>query len=118
MKLLSKRSLVIIVCLVVVISASLLFNGFFGGTKDTHPPCDKLPTVEESAQALVSNKDYAENIMALGDQIEVKVGTPCGDDQDRGLIKVIYGTKAERSKIIELISSRDGFGVPIHLEKR
>lgn len=93
-------------------------NGFFPSSRDTHPPCDQLPTVAEATAALAGHQDLAEEIKALGDGIEVEVGKPCPNDQDRGLIMVSYGSKSERDAIADLLSRSEGFGAPVHLVKR
>lgn len=114
----SKMMIGVVVGVMLIAGAMLLLNGGIPVSKDTHPPCDQLPTVAEAKDALANDQDFAEEIKALGDSIAVEVGTPCPDDQDRGLIMVSYRSKAERGAVVDLLSRRDGFGVPIHLVKR
>ncbi|KYC65191.1 hypothetical protein B4100_2257 [Heyndrickxia coagulans] len=45
------------------------------------------------------------------------MGRPCSKDQNRGLVMVKYGTKTERKAIDDLLSRRNGFGVPVYLVK-
>jgi hypothetical protein len=101
-----------------VVGAIALLNGWIPISRDTHPPCDQLPTVAEATAALASHQDLAEEIKALGNGIEVEVIKPCLDDPDRALIKVSYGSRSERNAIADLLSRREGFGVPVHLVKR
>ncbi|MBU5268237.1 hypothetical protein [Virgibacillus proomii] len=108
----------IVVGLLLVVGAVALLNGWIPVSKDTHPPCDQLPTVAEVTEALASHQGLAEEIKALDDNITVEVGKPCPDDQNRGLVMVSYGSKSERDAIADLLSRRDGFGVPVHLVKR
>jgi len=107
-----------VVGLLLVVGAVALLNGWIPVSRDTHPPCDQLPTVAEVNAALTSHQDLAEEIKALSNDITVEVGKPCSDDQDRGLVMVSYGSKSERDAIADLLSRRDGFGVPVHLVKR
>ncbi|GIP37164.1 hypothetical protein J31TS4_04440 [Paenibacillus sp. J31TS4] len=86
--------------------------------KDTHPPCDQLPTVAEATAALENHEQFAKEIEKLGEGIEVEVGKPCKNDQERGLVLVRYDSKPERDAINKLLSRSEGFGVPVHLEKR
>lgn len=107
----------IVAVLLLVAGAVALLNGWVPVTRDTHPPCDQLPTVAEATAALASHQGLAEEIIALGDGITVEVGKPC-PDQDRGLILVSYGTRSERDAIAGLLSRSEGFGVPVYLVKR
>lgn len=67
---------------------------------------------------LSRHQDLVEEIKALGDDITVEVGKPCPDDENRGLVIVSYGSRSEHDAISDLLSRRDGFGVPVHLVKR
>ncbi|MGN1400421.1 MAG: hypothetical protein ACI4XL_02865 [Bacillus sp. (in: firmicutes)] len=119
MRLTTKKIIAIAVALLLVGGSVAYLNGWITlSSKDTHPPCEQLPTVAEAALALENNQDLAEEIKALGDGIAVEVGEVCPDNQDRGLIKVSYATKSEHNSIADLLSRREGFGVPVHLEKR
>lgn len=120
MKLSGKKIKKIIISVVVglLIVGAALLNGFFSSSKDTHPPYDRLPSVAEATEALARHQSLAEEIKALGDGIAVEVGTPFPDHQDRGLIIVSYRSKSERNAIVDLLSQREGFGVPVHLVKR
>ncbi|AST90137.1 MULTISPECIES: hypothetical protein [Sutcliffiella] len=114
----SSKIMIGVVFLLLVVLAFALLNGWFPVSRDTHPPCEQLPTTAEATSALASNESLAEEIKALGDGITVEVGKPCNDDQERGLVLVSYSTKSERDAISDLLSRREGFGVPVHLVKR
>ncbi|MDA7028536.1 hypothetical protein PJ311_18520 [Bacillus sp. CLL-7-23] len=118
MKSSSKIMIGVVVGLLLVVGAAALLNGWIPLSRDTHPSCDKLPTVAEANAALTRHQDLAEEIKSLGDSIDIEVGKPCPDDQNRGLIMVRYGSKSERNTISDLLSRRNGFGVPVHLVKR
>lgn len=118
MKLTSKIIIGVVVVLLLVAGVAFLNGWIPVSTRDTHPPCDKLPTVAEATAALASHQGLAEEIKALGDGIAVEVGKPCPNDQDRGLITVSYRSTSERDAISDLLSNRDGFGVPVQLVKR
>ncbi|GEN31519.1 hypothetical protein HNQ35_001930 [Cerasibacillus quisquiliarum] len=113
-----KITISVIIGLVLILGGFGLLNGFFSGEKDAHPPCEQLPKKEKAIEALNSHQTLVEEIKALGDGIEVEVGTPCSDDKDRGLVMIIYDSKSERDAISTLLGNREGFGVPIHLVKR
>lgn len=117
MKLTNKKIIIGVVVGLLLVGAAHL-NGFFPSSRDTHPPYDQLPTVAEATEALAGHQDLAEEIKALGNGIEVEVNKPCLDDPDRALIKVSYGSRSERNAIADLLSRREGFGVPVHLVKR
>lgn len=113
----ASKIIIVVVALLVIGGAFALLNGWIPMSRDTHPPCDQLPSQAEAAEALASHEDLAGEIKALGDDITVGVGKPC-PGQDRGLVMVSYDTKSERNAIADLLSRREGFGVPVHLEKR
>jgi len=108
----------VVACLIMIVGAVAFLRGWVPLSGDTHPPCGQLPTVAEATAALADHQDLAEEIKALGDGIEVEVGKPCPGNQDRGLIMVSYGSKAERDAIADLLSRREGFGAPVYLVKR
>lgn len=114
----SYKIIIVVVVGLLLVGGVLLLNGWFSGSKDTHPPCEQLPSVDEAADALDNHQDLSEEIEALGDGITVEVGLPCSDDQSRGLVMVKYNSKAERNAIDGLLSQSNGFGVPVHLVKR
>ncbi|MDA1476154.1 hypothetical protein [Bacillus changyiensis] len=119
MKSSSKIMIGVVVGLLLVVGAAALLNGWIPLSRDTYPSCDKLPTVAEANAALTRHQDLAEEIKSLSDGgIDIEVGKPCPDDQNRGLIMVRYGSKSERDNISDLLSRRDGFGIPVHLVKR
>lgn len=120
MKLTNKKTKKIIIGIVagLLVVGVVFLNGLFQSPRDIYPPYDKLPTVAEATAALAEHQDLAEEIKALGNGIVVEVGTPYPDHPDRGLIMVSYSTRNERNAIVDLLSQRDGFGVPVHLMKR
>lgn len=118
MKSTTKIIIVVAVCLLLVVGAFALLNGWFSVSRDTHPPCEQLPTVAEANKALASHQDLVKEIESVSDDIAVEVGKPCADDLDRGLIIVRYSSKSERDAISDLLSRRNGFGAPVHLVKR
>lgn len=112
------------VTVIVIGIASLLgvgviaLSGVTAKSGDTHPPCEQLPTVAQAAEGLARNRALANEIEALGNGVAVEVDEPCAAGQDRALISVAYETGSERDAISDLLTHRDGFGVPVHLEKR
>lgn len=117
MKLVNKKIMLGVLAGLLVVGFALL-NGLFPTSRDTHPPYDQLPTVAEAAAALAEHQDLAEEIKALGDGIAVEVSQPFPEHPDRGLIRVSYRSRSERNAIADLLSQREGFGVPVHLVKR
>jgi hypothetical protein len=73
-----------------------------------------LPAVAEATAAFDAHQSLAGEIKAPGAGITVEVGRPC-PDPDRGLIMVRYRSRAQRDAIAGLLSQREGFGVPVHL---
>ncbi|WP_232699192.1 hypothetical protein [Brevibacillus daliensis] len=119
MKSTSKIIISVIVGLLLLVGAFAFLNGWITASpKDTHPPCDQLPTVAEVTVALDNHENFAKEIEELGDGIKVEVGKPCPDNQERGLVLVRYESKSERNAINNLLTHSEGFGVPVHLEKR
>ncbi|MGN9907777.1 hypothetical protein ACTMTJ_09505 [Phytohabitans sp. LJ34] len=97
---------------------AIALSGVITRSGDTHPPCDQLPTVAVASERLAKNQDLANEIESLGNGVAVEVGKPCAAGQDRALISVAYETGSEREAISDLLTHRDGFGVPVHLVKR
>lgn len=113
-----KSTFKVIIGLLLLAGAVAFINGWITMSKDTYPACEQLPAVAEAAAALDSHKEIAREIEKLGKGIKVEVGKPCPDDQKRGLILVRYDSKTEHTAITELLMISEGFGVPVHLEKR
>lgn len=113
-----KKVIIVIVGLLYIVGAISLLNGWFSLSKDTHPSCNQLPSSEEATEALAKHQDLAEEIIVLGDNIEVKIGKPCDSDRTQGLIKVNYSLKTERDSVSDLLTYSEGFGVPVYLVKR
>ena len=119
MKSTSKIIISVIVSLLLLGGAFAYINGWITASpKDTHPPCDELPSVAEATVALEIHENFVKEIEKLGDGIKVEVGKPCPDDLDRGLVQVSYNSKSERNSINNLLTRSEGFGVPVHLVKR
>jgi hypothetical protein len=97
---------------------AVAFGGVLPRSSDAHPPCEDLPTAAEAAAALAENQALANDIEALGQDISVRVGSPCPHEQDHALIIVTYGSEAEREAIGRLLERREGFGVPVHLVRQ
>ncbi|GIO28197.1 hypothetical protein [Ornithinibacillus bavariensis] len=105
--------------LVLVVGSFSFLNGWIPvAPKDTHPPCDQLPTVAEVMAALDNHEKLAKEIENLGDGIKVELGKPCPNNPERGLVLVSYNSKSERDAIDKLFSTSEGFGAPVLLEKR
>src|SRR5690625_4966385 len=85
-----------VVVSLMIVGAVVLLNGGIPVSRDTHPPCEQLPTLKEATVALAENQVFAEEIQALGNGIMVEVGNPCLDEQDRGLVMVKYNLRSER----------------------
>lgn len=118
MKSTTKIIIGVVIGLLLAVGTIAFLNGWITVSRDTHPPCDQLPNVTEADAALSRHQDLVEEIKALGDDITVEVGKPCPDDENRGLVMVSYGSRFEHDAISDLLSRRDGFGVPVHLVKR
>ncbi|GIN59151.1 hypothetical protein J8TS2_34700 [Lederbergia ruris] len=119
MKLTSKMIISVIVGLLMLGGTFAFINGWITtAPKDTHPPCDQLPTVTEATDALNDHGKLAKEIERLGEGIKVEVDRPCPDDLDRGLILVTYDSKAEREAIRHFLTRSEGFEVPVHLVRR
>lgn len=117
MKLRNKISIVVGLLFVAGISAYLL--GFIPvPNKDAHPPCEKLPNLEEAKKALSEQDVLSNDIKNLGEDITVEAENPCSADQSKGLVVVKYDSRKEREAISELLSNSNGFGVPVYLVKR
>lgn len=104
--------------LILIVGAMTFLNGWNLMPRDTHPPCEKLPTVEKARVALANHQDLIEEIKGQGVGILVEVGRPCPKDQSRGLVMVSYTSRSERDAVANLLRDREGFGVPVHLVKR
>lgn len=81
------------------------------------PPCDQLPQQTDVAQALDSNRDLVTQIEAIGETVHVTNDTPCTDQPDKALVTISYHTEDERHAIDHILTTQDGFGVPVQLER-
>lgn len=117
---LSRKTKITSICIIflLVTGAFAILNGVFPGTKETHPPCNQLPTVTEVDQAMENNQKFVEKIEALGDGVQVHLDKPCDKDTNRGLIKVSYSSNSEHKAISNLLNLNEGLGVPVYPMKR
>jgi len=79
------------------------------------PPCEQLPSGSEVAAALDQHTDLTDRIEAAGGGVHVTSTTPCSDLPDRAIVTVIYRTNAERTRVDHILTTEDGFGVPVEL---
>lgn len=116
---LSRKFIIIVVISVLVVGAFAfaILNGVFPGSKETHPPCDQLPSVSKVNKALENHQDFVKDIEELGDGVQVHLGKPCDNDKSRGLVEVNYNSKNEHNKISDSLENNKGIGVPIYLVK-
>lgn len=98
--------------------AAVGIGGVWPSSGDTHPPCEQLPTAATVGAALDRNPDLAAELESLGRGVAVGVGRPCGGGADRALVEVRYGTDGEHDAVADLLTRRDGFGVPVSLVER
>ncbi|KZM57208.1 MAG: hypothetical protein C6W58_10450 [Bacillaceae bacterium] len=118
MKTTYKRVISVIMMILITVAFVLIMVGYPMPSKNAHPPCEQLPSVQEVAKALDDHQDFVKKIENIGKNIQVEVGQPCSDDSDRALIEVTYDSKDEEESIRELIKNSEGLGVPIYLVKR
>lgn len=85
------------------------------GSSAAHPPCEQLPTAEAVHAALDEHAALVEAIEATGPGVTVSRGTPCDDGEDRALVEVTYANDTERDRITDILSTQDGFGVPVYV---
>ena len=98
--------------------AMALGGNFPLGGGDTHPPCDQLPTAAEARDGLDSNPGLVSQLTAAGPGVSVGVDSPGCDNVNQSLIDVTYSTGEERDLIDAVLTSSDGFGVPVYVHKR
>ena len=88
-----------------------------GSSDDARPPCDQLPKQEQAANAVAVHADLVTRIKAVGNGVKVETTRPCQDQPDKGLVTITYGTSAERDNVRTILTTADGFGVPVQLVK-
>lgn len=114
-----KKISIILIVMIIIAGVFAYTNGLFPiGSKDTHPPCNQLPSVKEATDALATHQELAEKIEAVHTDITVEVGKPCSGDETRGLVLVTYAKGKQRDAIHNILKVSEGFGVPVHLVKQ
>jgi hypothetical protein len=115
-----KIIIIVFVCFFLILGIFLYLNGWISisGSKETHPPCEQLPSSSEVTKALDNHQDLSEEIQGISDAVTVENGSPCNEDENQSLVLIKYASEEEHDSIQEILSSNDGFGVPVHLEKR
>ncbi|MFI9630881.1 hypothetical protein [Streptomyces sp. NPDC052042] len=107
---------VVVLVVGLVAAGALVLKGILplgGGT--THPPCDQLPNASQAQAALAANPDLVAQLTSQGPGVAVRVDSPgC---KDRALVEVTYRTADERAGIDAVLTSEDGFGVPVYVHK-
>lgn len=81
------------------------------------PPCDQLPRQADVAQALDSHRDLVAQIEAIGEPVHVTNDAPCTGQPEKALVTISYHTEDERQAIDHILTTQDGFGVPVQLER-
>lgn len=81
------------------------------------PPCDQLPHRADVARALDGNRALVDQIEATGGTVHVTNDTPCADQPDKALVMISYHSEDEREAIDRILTTQDGFGVPVQLER-
>ena len=108
------------VAVVVLVILTGLVLGFFNRILDgeiAHPPCEQLPDRTDVVQAIAEHTSLVDQLTAVGDGVDVAVGTPCSDP-DQGLVMVRVATADEEASVREILGNSDGFGVPAVVERR
>lgn len=114
--------IILIVATATIIGLSLIGTTMLGGIlparSTTHPPCAELPHVDDVKEALLTHSDLANDIESQGDTIRVAIATPCTANTTLALIEVSYTRDHELDAIDDLLTQRNGFGVPVHVTQR
>lgn len=114
--------IILIVATATIIGLSLIgttmLGGIFPARSTTHPPCAELPHVDDVKEALLTHSDLANDIESQGDTIRVAIATPCTANTTLALIEVSYTRDHELDAIDDLLTQRNGFGVPVHVTQR
>ena len=79
------------------------------------PACGELPSGSAVATALAGHRDLTAQIEAVGSGVHVTRRSPCSDQPDRALVTITYRTSSERTKVDDVLTTADGFGVPVEL---
>jgi len=79
------------------------------------PACSELPSASAVNSALSGHRDLTAQIEAVGSGVHVTRTSPCSDQPDRALVAITYHTGTERTKVDHLLTTADGFGVPVEL---
>jgi hypothetical protein len=65
--------------------------------------------------ALAANRDLTARIEAVGPGVRVTRTSPCADQPDRALVTITCRTSIERTRVDHVLTTADGFGVPVVL---
>ncbi|MFF9322970.1 hypothetical protein ACF1BP_37075 [Streptomyces sp. NPDC014735] len=109
---------VVVLVVGLVAAGALVLNGILplgGGT--THPPCNQLPNASQAQAALAANPDLVAQLTDQGPGVAVRVDSPGCKDRNRALVEVTYRTADERAGIDAVLTSEDGFGVPVYVHE-
>lgn len=83
----------------------------------TRPACSELPSGTAVSSSLADHPDLTAQIEAVGAGVHVTSTSPCSDQPDRALVTITYRTNAERTGVDHILTTADGFGVPVELVK-
>ena len=83
----------------------------------TRPACSELPSKSAVSTALADHPDLTAQIEAVGAGVHITSTSPCSDQPDRALVTITYGTNAEHAGVDHILTTADGFGVPVELIK-
>lgn len=111
---------VIAVAVVTVAAGLAIVLGGFGilpAPDLGRPACSQLPNKSAVSTALADHPDLAAQIQAAGSGVHVLSTSPCSDQPDRALVTITYRTEEERTKVDHILTTADGFGVPVELVK-
>jgi hypothetical protein len=79
------------------------------------PACSDLPSRTAVSTALANHLDLTGQIEAVGAGVHVTSTSPCTDQPERALVTITYSTSAERTGVNHILTTADGFGVPVEL---
>jgi hypothetical protein len=79
------------------------------------PACSELPSGSAVDTAFADHRDLTAQIEAVGSGVHVTRTSPCSDQPDRAVVTITYRTSTERAKVDHILTTADGFGVPVEL---
>lgn len=115
-----------ILLLAVGLAAAALFTSRFGSTmlpsplsksKETHPPCDQLPTRAEAQKAIDEHPEYIGRIKAVSPTVTVRADSPGCEDPNRALVIITYANDDDLPRLEEVLVQNTGIGSPLYLQK-